>query len=60
MKKNCKKEIKKTLKLVIKKNSYKLYIPRKECNSCFNSCIDKKGIIQMSKFSKTEMLKRRK
>ena len=45
-KKIAKKTSQKELKVgeVIKKNSDKLYVTQKGCNSCFNSWIDKKDI----------------
>ena len=46
MKKNCKKQIRKNLKIekVIKRKSDKLYVKWKGCDNSFNSWIDKKDI----------------
>ena len=46
MRKNCKKQIKKSLELkIIKRKRDKLYVKWKGCNSSFNSWIDRKDSI---------------
>ena len=46
-KKNCKKQIKKNLRVekVTKRKDNKLHVKRKGCNNSFNSWIDKKDIV---------------
>ena len=51
-KKNCQNQIKKSLEFekIIKIKRDKLYVTLKGCNISFNSLIDKKDIVQMSKY----------